>query len=222
MTGPSGPDTEFDPERVVITDKRRVSPDGEVLEGIVEAAPEADPVAPGPAQAQGPATGTSEAGPGQASGAADPAVPDYLGDLQRVTAEYANYRKRVDRDRIAVLEAATAGLLDQLLPLLDDIARAREHGDLTGGFKGVGEGLEQVAERLGLERFGVVGEPFDPLVHEALMPAEPDPASAVATCAQVLQQGYRLRGGKVLRPARVAVSEPGAEPQSSDVPAHEQ
>jgi len=151
-----------------------------------------------------------------------PAEPDYLGDLQRVTAEYANYRKRVDRDRIAVLEAATAGLLDQLLPLLDDIGRAREHGDLTGGFKGVGEGLEQVAERLGLERFGVVGEPFDPLVHEALMPAEPDPASTVATCAQVLQQGYRLRGGKVLRPARVAVSEPGAEPQSSDVPAHEQ
>ena len=131
-------------------------------------------------------------------------------DLQRVSAEYANYRKRVDRDRIAVVEMATAGLLSALLPLLDDIERARQHGDLDGAFKSVGEGLEGVTEKLGLERFGSVGEPFDPAVHEALMQAEPDPASAVATCAQVLQPGYRLTGGRVLRPARVAVAEPGA------------
>ena len=180
------------------------SQEPEPLEGVVEDAPSSEPA---------PESGTA---PVDASALFDtpapsePAVPDYLGDLQRVTAEYANYRKRVDRDRIAVLEAATAGLLDQLLPLLDDIGRAREHGDLTGGFKGVGEGLEQVAERLGLERFGSGGEPFDPAVHEALMPAEPDPTATVATCAQVFQQGYRLRGGgKVLRPARVSVSEPG-------------
>ena len=183
----------------------------EPLEGVVEDSASSTPEG-----------GTAESAPVDASALFDspapsepvaPDAPDYLGDLQRVTAEYANYRKRVDRDRIAVLEAATAGLLDQLLPLLDDIGRAREHGDLTGGFKGVGEGLEQVAERLGLERFGVDGEPFDPAVHEALMPAAPDPAATVATCAQVFQQGYRLRGGKVLRPARVSVSEPGlAEP----------
>ena len=95
--------------------------------------------------------------------------------------------------------------------------------DLCRNADGLIEGFRPgVTERLGLERFGVAGEPFDPLVHEALMPAEPDPASTVATCAQVFQQGYRLRGGKVLRPARVAVSEPGAAPQSSDVPAQEQ
>ena len=219
----TGPHTEFDPEKVVITDKRRVNPDGEVLEGTVESGPVesgpvgSGPVEPGPVESGPASEPVDEAAPGDRPDPTPP-EPDYLGDLQRVTAEYANYRKRVDRDRIAVLEAATAGLLDQLLPLLDDIGRAREHGDLTGGFKGVGEGLEQITERLGLERFGVDGEPFDPLVHEALMPAEPDPSSSVSTCAQVFQQGYRLRGGKVLRPARVSVSEPG----SPVVPAQEQ
>jgi molecular chaperone GrpE len=130
-------------------------------------------------------------------------------DLQRVTAEYANYRKRVDRDRIAVVEMATAGLLSELLPLLDDVERARQHGDLDGAFKSVGEGIEAVATKLGLERYGEAGEPFDPAIHEALMAAEPNPDSDVATCAQVLQPGYRLVSGRVLRPARVSVAEPG-------------
>ncbi|MCU1675151.1 MAG: co-chaperone GrpE, partial [Frankiales bacterium] len=139
-------------------------------------------------------------------------VAELTADLQRVTAEYANYRKRVDRDRVAVVDMATAGLLTALLPLLDDVERARQHGDLDGAFKSVGEGIEALAEKLGLERFGTVGEPFDPAVHEALMQAEPDPTQSVATCAQVLQPGYRLTGGRVLRPARVAVAEPGAVP----------
>ena len=116
-------------------------------------------------------------------------------------AEYANYRKRVDRDRGLVVEMALAGLLEGLLPLLDDIERARQHGDLAGAFKSVGEGIEAVAERLGLQRFGAVGEPFDPAVHEALMQAEPTSGSDVAACAQVLQPGYRLASGRVLRPA---------------------
>ena len=132
-------------------------------------------------------------------------------DLQRVSAEYANYRKRVDRDRVAVVDMATAGLLSGLLPLLDDIDRAREHGDLVGAFKGVADQLEALTGKLGLERFGAVGDPFDPAVHEALMAAEADPAQTVATCAAVLQPGYRLSsGGRVLRPARVSVAEPGA------------
>ena len=132
-------------------------------------------------------------------------------DLQRVLAEYANYRKRVDRDRVAVVDMATAGLLSGLLPLLDDIDRAREHGDLVGAFKGVADQLEALTGKLGLERFGGVGDPFDPAVHEALMAAEADPAQTVATCAAVLQPGYRLSsGGRVLRPARVSVAEPGA------------
>ena len=106
---------------------------------------------------------------------------------------------------------ATAGLLSGLLPVLDDIDRAREHGDLSGAFKGVGDALEALTGKLGLERFGEVGERFDPAVHEALLTAEPDPSSTVAVCAAVLQPGYRLSGGRVLRPARVSVAE-GAAP----------
>jgi len=156
----------------------------------------------------------------------DDRAAELTADLQRLSAEYANYRKRVERDRVAVVEMATAGLLSELLPLLDDVERARTHGDLTGAFKGVGEGLEQLTAKLGLERFGAVGEPFDPSVHEALMQAEPDPNATVATCAMVLQPGYRMAsggvsGGRVLRPARVAVAEPGAEQDEAapaDVP----
>ncbi|MCA1711061.1 MAG: nucleotide exchange factor GrpE [Actinobacteria bacterium] len=190
---PDPAETEFDPDRVVVRDKRRLDPEsGEVrvVEGAVVAEePEPEVEAP-----------------------QDDRVAELTADLQRVQAEYANYRKRVDRDRIAVVEMATAGLLSALLPLLDDVERARQHGDLDGAFKSVGEGIEAVTEKLGLERFGTVGEPFDPAVHEALMQTEPDPASSVATCAQVLQPGYRLSGGRVLRPARVAVAEPGAAP----------
>jgi molecular chaperone GrpE len=114
----------------------------------------------------------------------------------------------VDRDRVAVVEMATAGLLTGLLPILDDLDRAREHGDLTGPFAAVADSLVQFTEKLGLERFGEPGEPFDPAVHEALMQAESDPSASVPTCAQVLQPGYRMAGGRVLRPARVSVAEP--------------
>ncbi len=184
MSSPS--ESDFDPDRVVVGDKRRLDPEsGEVRE------PAAAPV-----EEEQPAAG-------------DP-VAELTADLQRVSAEYANYRKRVERDRVAVVEMATAGLLHELLPVLDDVQRAREHGDLTGAFAAVGERLEAVVAKAGLESFGTPGEPFDPAVHEALMQAEPDPAQSVATCAQVLQPGYRMSGGRVLRPARVSVAEPGA------------
>jgi molecular chaperone GrpE len=133
-------------------------------------------------------------------------------DLQRLTAEYANYRKRVDRDRVAVVEMATAGLLESLLPLLDSIELARLHGDLEGAFKGVGEGLEQLTEKHGLERYGAKGDVFDPAVHHALVQAQADPEATVPVVAEVLQPGWRLRSGRVLRPTGVAVSEPGAPP----------
>ena len=90
-------------------------------------------------------------------------------DLQRLQAEYANYRKRVERDRLAVREQALANVLNELVPVLDDIGRAREHGELTGGFKSVGESLEGIAIKLGLTAFGESGDPFDPTLHEALM-----------------------------------------------------
>jgi molecular chaperone GrpE len=133
---------------------------------------------------------------------------ELLADLQRVTAEYANYRRRVDRDRAAVVEHATLGLLESLLPLLDSVELARQHGDLDGPFKAVGEGLEAVAERQGLERVGKKGDPFDPAVHHALVHS-PEPADADFTVvAEVLQPGWRLASGRVLRPAGVVVADP--------------
>jgi molecular chaperone GrpE len=134
------------------------------------------------------------------------ALNERTADLQRLQAEYQNYRRRVDRDRAAVKEVAVANLLIGLLPVLDDIGRAREHGELVGGFKSVAESLETVAAKLGLQQFGKEGEPFDPLVHEALMHSY-SPDVTQTTCVQILQPGYRI-GERNLRPARVAVAEP--------------
>ena len=128
-------------------------------------------------------------------------------DVQRLQAEYANYRKRVERDRAAVREQALASVLGQLLPVLDDIGRAREHGELTGGFKQVGESLESAAAKLGLVSYGEPGDPFDPTLHEALMHSYSTDVSG-PVCAQILQPGYQV-GERILRPARVAVAEPG-------------
>jgi molecular chaperone GrpE len=127
-------------------------------------------------------------------------------DLQRLQAEYANYRKRVERDRAAVREHALASVLAELLPVLDDIGRAREHEELTGGFKAVAEALEAVAVKLGLTAFGEAGEAFDPNVHEALMHSY-SPDVSEPTAVQILQPGYKV-GERILRPARVAVAEP--------------
>jgi len=127
-------------------------------------------------------------------------------DLQRLQAEYANYRKRVERDRIAVREQALANVLHALLPVLDDIGRAREHGELTGGFKSVGESLEGIAVKLGLTSFGESGDPFDPTLHEALMHSYSADVTE-PTAVQILQPGYKV-GERIIRPARVAVAEP--------------
>ncbi len=136
-------------------------------------------------------------------------------DLQRVHAEYANYRKRVERDRQAVREQALANVLSSLLPVLDDIGRAREHGDLNGAFKSVGESLETMAAKLGLESFGEPGEPFDPLVHEALMHSY-SPDVTELTAVQI--PAARLQGGRADHPVRPgrAVAEPGDGPAPDD------
>jgi molecular chaperone GrpE len=127
-------------------------------------------------------------------------------DLQRVTAEYANYRKRVDRDRVAVVETATASVLGSLLPVLDDLDRAAEHGDLTGPFKAVADQIQAVLSKLGLESFGTAGDPFDPIVHEAVMHSTSAEVSE-PTAVQVMRRGYR-HGERLIRPAMVAVAEP--------------
>ncbi|MCX4534205.1 nucleotide exchange factor GrpE [Streptomyces sp. NPDC002596] len=143
------------------------------------------------------------------------ALTERTGDLQRLQAEYQNYRRRVERDRVTVKEIAVAGLLTELLPVLDDVGRAREHGELVGGFKSVAESLETVVAKLGLQQFGKEGEPFDPTIHEALMHSYA-PDVTETTCVAILQPGYRI-GERTIRPARVAVAEPqpGASPAAA-------
>ena len=184
---------EFDGPRV--TDRRRVDPEsGEVRQPA------------GPAGAPDPLL--EEAVEAALVDVEVTAVEDKLaeltGDLQRVHAEYANYRKRVERDRELIRQTAVGGVLGELVPVLDDIERARQHGELEGAFKTVGEALESTVSRLGLERFGAAGEPFDPNVHEALTHEASDEVS-VPTVVSVYQPGYRF-ADRVLRPARVAVA----------------
>jgi molecular chaperone GrpE len=127
-------------------------------------------------------------------------------DLQRVQAEYSNYRKRVDRDRITANEITTAIVLSEFLPVLDDISRAEEHGELTGGFKAVADQLAAITTKLGLSQFADVDVPFDPNIHEALMHStSPEVTETLVT--QVLQPGFKFKE-RVIRPARVAVTDP--------------
>lgn len=127
-------------------------------------------------------------------------------DLQRLQAEYVNYKRRVDRDKDNARKNAVASTLTALLPVLDDIARAREHGEVTGGFKAVADSFERTVEKLGLVPFGEVGDEFDPRIHEALMHSYSDEVSG-PTCQAILQVGYQI-DDRILRPARVAVTEP--------------
>jgi len=133
-------------------------------------------------------------------------VATLTSDLQRLQADYANYRKRVERDRTAASEITTALVVAELLPILDDIERADSHGELTGGFKAVAERLNAITTKLGLTKFEEVNVPFDPQIHEALMHStSPDVTETTAT--QILQPGYKFKE-KVIRPARVAVTDP--------------
>jgi molecular chaperone GrpE len=140
----------------------------------------------------------------------DDLAAERLRDLQRLQAEYVNYRRRVERDRDVARENAVAGVLEALLPVLDDVHLARQHGDLEGTpFAAIADKLEAVLGRFGLARFGEAGEAFDPTVHEALMHTEADlpEGTETTTVVQVLQPGYRS-GDRVLRAARVAVADP--------------
>jgi len=141
---------------------------------------------------------------------AEARLAERTADLQRLQAEYANYRKRVDRDRAAVREQAVAATLSGLLPVLDAINQAREHGELSGGFKSVADSLTAALGRLGLVTYGEQGDPFDPKIHEALTSTY-SPDVAEDTCVEILQPGYKV-GDRILRPARVAVAEPATGP----------
>jgi molecular chaperone GrpE len=204
------PQHEEEQPHVVVRDRRRIDPEtGQVRQGEQEevlvdeteggkhAAPEIvledDPAAELKAQ-----------------------LDERTGDLQRLTAEYANYRKRVERDRESVITNAKAQVAGELLAVLDDVERAAAHGDLTGAFKAVAEKLVVALQQTGLEAFGHDGEPFDPSVHEAVQHGtSPDVAGPTVTA--VLRRGYRF-GERVLRPALVAVT----DYEEADVPAPDQ
>ena len=133
-------------------------------------------------------------------------VVSLTADLQRLTAEYANYRKRVDRDRIADREVIFASVMNELLPILDNIDLASQHGELQGGFKAVADQLAAVTSKLGLTKFEESGVPFDPMIHEALM-HETSTEVTETSVTKVLQPGYKFKE-RVIRPARVAVADP--------------
>ena len=135
------------------------------------------------------------------------ALAEMTADAQRVQAEYANYRKRVDRDRELIRENATYAALSPIIDVLDTIDRAREHGELEGGFKAVAEQLERIVANQGLIRFGAPGDPFDPTIHEALSHIGQDPEVSVTTCQHIAKVGYRI-GDRVVRVAQVLVVDP--------------
>ena len=134
-------------------------------------------------------------------------LADRTNDLQRLQAEYANYRKRVDRDRQLVAENAAYKALTPVIDVLDTIDRAKEHGELEGGFKAVADQLERAVAASGLVRFGQPGDAFDPTLHEALSHLGTDPDATVTTVKHVAKAGFRM-GDRVVRAAQVLVVDP--------------
>jgi molecular chaperone GrpE len=173
-------DRGLETEDVKITDKRKVDPQT----GAPRSQDQGEPVVETPV---------------------DP-ITELTADLQRIQAEYANYRKRVDRDREVTRELIVSGILAEFLPVIDDIGRARTHGELDGAFKSVGEALESTVQRLGLRPFGEPGDEFDPTRHEAIAHEHSDEVDK-PTCAIIYQPGYEFNG-KIIRAAIVSVSDP--------------
>jgi molecular chaperone GrpE len=203
---PNRPDLDgSDGERVVVRD--RIDPDGGAVRTPGD---QVDPGAPGAAPAD------AAVDPRVAELTAE--VAERTADLQRLSAEYANYRRRVDRDRELVLVNTRAQFVGELLTVLDDIERAGQHGDLTGPFKSVADKLVSVVQKLGLEPFGTEGEPFDPSVHEAVQHESADVTGPTVTVlSAVLRRGYRI-GDRVLRPAMVGVVERADDGTTTETP----
>jgi molecular chaperone GrpE len=145
---------------------------------------------------------------------AEPTVEQQLAertaDLQRLQAEYVNYRKRVERDRAIARTMGEASVLRSLLTVLDDIGRAEEHGELEGGFKAVADALQQALKSHRLEAFGAPGDLFDPRLHEALFHAGESAEVKETTIQSVVRTGYRV-GEEIIRHAQVGVVDPAAE-----------
>jgi molecular chaperone GrpE len=209
---------------VVIRDKRKFDSDGNLRTGAstdVPGRPAPSDDAAELAEGQSP-LGPSGEGTRSTVSSADAKAHEAIAaelaertaDLQRLTAEYANYRKRVDRDRLVVTEVASARVVEKLLPILDDVERADQHGDLTGAFKVVADKLVEALTALGLTGFGSTGDPFDPEIHEAVMHNEGEDVQ-VPTATTIMRKGYRLNE-RLLRPAMVGVTDPsGPVPEES-------
>ena len=198
MTDRSGPD---EPDRVVIHDRRRIDPiTGEIRH------PDPDPAADRATSVAPPLPGVGRSSEAE--------LAERTADLQRLQAEFANYRKRVDRDRVVVGELAAGRVIADLLPVLDDIDRARAHGDLTGALKAVADQLDTVLAKHGLVAFGEVGDRFDPARHEAVMHEE-STAVQVPTTTTVMRRGYEYHD-RLLRPAMVGVTDPVAPGPAPD------
>jgi molecular chaperone GrpE len=204
VTDRPNPGSEFGDGEPVIRDKRRIDPE---TGNLREPEAPAGAAAPGTPGAQPPRDPSDLiGGPSAQEALLTEALAERTADLQRLQAEYVNYKRRVDRDREANREVVIGSVLTELLQTLDDIGRAREAGELEGAFKAVAESVERVTEKLGLTKYGEVGDPFDPRIHEALLHNYSDEVDG-PTATLVMQPGYRL-GERILRPARVAVSEP--------------
>ncbi|ANZ37247.1 nucleotide exchange factor GrpE [Lentzea guizhouensis] len=208
MTEPRHAAPDEEQPQVVVNDRRRIDPEtGEVR------APAA-PAEEGAAPAEDENVVTAEF-VDDAAVELKAQLDERTADLQRLTAEYANYRKRVERDREAVINNAKASVAAELLSVLDDVERAAAHGDLTGAFKAVADKLVSTLQKTGLEPFAHEGEAFDPSVHEAVQHStSPDVEGPTVTA--VLRRGYRF-GEKLVRPALVAVTdhEPAAPAEDS-------
>jgi molecular chaperone GrpE len=191
-------EAEFEQRGPTVRDRRRIDPDTyEVREPQASAAP----AAAGPEAAANPVS-EAEAEVIELKAA----LAERTSDLQRLQAEYVNYKRRVDRDRDLARKVTIEGVLKDFLSVLDDVRSAREHEELNGGFKAVAEEIERVTSKYGLESFGEAGDPFNPHIHEALLHAHAEGVDG-PTCVEILQPGYRI-GDRILRPARVAVAEP--------------
>ncbi len=205
-TGTSGsgtPDPEGAPR---FTDKRRLDPETGELR---EPAAAADPLAHLDFEPEALTEVGVEPTEDTALALAESLAAERLDDLLRLQAEYVNYRKRVDRDRSVARDQTVVQIAEALIPVLDDIALARQHGELAGSpFASIAEKLEQVLTRFEVQRYGEVGEAFDPNVHEALMHQHSSDVTG-PTVVQVLQDGYKV-GDRIVRAARVAVAEPDA------------
>ncbi len=208
-------------EQVVIKDKRKIDTAGQPkADADTGAAPQGAPATGGPigqpaapdaaeAAAENAGTGTGDATTtvfGAELESMRSELDERLRDLQRITAEYANYRKRVERDRGLMSEQAVALVMGALLPILDDFDRAREHGDLVGQLGTVAEQLVAVLAKFGLTGFGEPGDAFDPTRHEAVA-HQTSAEVTVPTCVGVMRRGYLL-GERLLRPALVSVADP--------------